>query len=128
VVRWFSAYRPDFAVADWRPGQGFSFHRGHLFRQRTSDGRLEIYNGDRATPGHVDRKRDVITMFVPYGFIQDYDLAKAKTAKPSLGAARPGDRIYEVTAWSFGRPNVQSGALDYYNMTDATPSFDHRLG
>jgi hypothetical protein len=127
VVRWFSAYRPDFVVADWRPGQGFSFRRGHMFRQRTSDGRLEIYTGDQTTPGRVNRKKGIITMFVPYRFIQDYDLAKDKTAKPSLGPARPGDKIYEVTAWSFGRPNFQSGSLDFYNMADATPSFDCRL-
>ena len=127
VVRWFSAYRPDFAVANWRPGEGFTFRRGHMFAERTSDGRLEVYNGDSTTPGRVNRKRGIITMFVPYGFIQDYDLGKDKTAKPSLGSARRGDKIFEVTAWSFGRPNVQSGALDYYNMADATASFDYRL-
>jgi hypothetical protein len=127
VVRWFSAYRPDFVTANWRPGQGFTFRRGHLATNRTADGKLEVYNGGHGTPGHVNRKTGVITWLIPYRFIQDFDLGKDKTAKPVTDTARPGDHIFEVTGWTFGIPSPQSGAGDYYNQADSTPSFNFRL-
>jgi hypothetical protein len=127
VVRFFSAYRPDFVTANWRPGQGFTFRRGLLYTNRTADGKLEVYNGGESTPGHVNRKTGVITWVVPYRFMQDFDLGKDKTAKPVIGRARPGDHIYEVTGWSFGIPNPQSGVGDYYNQADSAPSFNFRL-
>ena len=127
VVRWFSASRPDFVTADWRPGQGFEFRRGRLLRQITSDGKLEVYNGGRPTPGHVNRKTGTITWLVPYRYIQDIDLGKNKSAMPDTDRAKPGDFIFEVTGWTFGRPNPQSGAGDYYNQADSTPSFNFRL-
>jgi hypothetical protein len=127
VVRWFSAYRPEFVVADWRPGQGFSFSRGHLFFNRTQDGTLEVYDGGVATPGHVDNKTGVITWTVPYTFMEDLDFSNNPKAKPELGDAHAGDRIFELAGWTFGRPNPQNGALDYYNQADSTPSFDVKL-
>jgi hypothetical protein len=127
VVRWKSGYRPDFVVADWRPGQGFTFLRGHLFEDRTADGTLELYTGDRDTPGSVDQAHGLITWKVPYFFMQAYTLGADRTAMPNLTPAHPGDPIWEVAGWTFGRPSPQPGALDYYNQADSTPSFDFRL-
>jgi hypothetical protein len=93
----------------------------------TADGKLEVYNGGHATPGHVNRATGVITWLLPYRFIQDFDLGKDKTAKPVTDTAKPGDHIFEVTGWTFGRPTPQSGAGDYYNQADSTPSFNFRL-
>jgi hypothetical protein len=127
VVRWFSGFRPDFVLANWRPGSGFEFRRGHMMRELTADGRLEVYQGNHATFGRVNRDRGIITFKVPFNFMQHFTLGRDKTAKPKLGAAHPGDKIFEVTSWTFGRPSPQSAALDYYNMVDATASFDYRL-
>ena len=131
VVRWFSAYRPDYVVANWRPGIGFEFFEGNLAREVTADGKLEIYpapaNGRRAIPGNVNLQERTITMKMPYLGTQDFDLGRDLKAKSTIGPARPGDKIFEVTAFTFGRPNVQSGALDYYNQADSTASFDYRL-
>ena len=126
VVRWKSGYRPDFVVADWRPGEGFTFHAGHLFFDRTADGKLEIYSGDKTPVASVNQGTGLITWKLPYWFMQDYDI-KDLTKKPEIDQARPGDFIWEVAGWTFGRPNPQPGVLDYYNQADSTPSFDFRL-
>lgn len=131
VVRWFSAFRPDFVVANYRPGGGFSFFEGNLAREITADGKLETYpapgSGRRAIKGKVNAEEGTISMFLKYEEIQDFDLGKNLTKRPDVGKAKAGDKIYEVTAWTFGRPNPQSGAGDYYNQADSTPSFDYRL-
>ncbi|MDQ4145132.1 MAG: glycoside hydrolase [Actinomycetota bacterium] len=132
VVRWFSAYRPDYAIASYVPGVGFEFGAGHLKAERgeiTPDGKLETYPapGRIRIPGKVDQEKGIITMKVPYRFIQDFDLGKKLIAKPSLGPARKGDKIYEVTAWTFGRVAPENAPGDYYNQADSTPSFDYRL-
>jgi len=52
--------------------------------------------------------------------------------------ASSGDHIWDVTAFTFGRPSAdepqQGGEAvcpsligDYYNQADSTPSFDYRL-
>ncbi|MDQ5815691.1 MAG: hypothetical protein M3516_05285, partial [Actinomycetota bacterium] len=84
-------------------------------------------NGRRAIPGRVNLAERTITMKMPYLGIQDFDLGRNLKVKPTIGPAGPGDKIFEVTAFTFGRPNVQSGALDYYNQADSTASFDYRL-
>ena len=133
VVRWFSAYRPDYVVANWRPGPGFEFFEGNLAREMTADGKLEIYPapapGRKAIPGKVKVNKGVIVMKIPYGMIQDFDLGRNKTKKPSVGSAKPGDRIYEVIGFTFGRPQGSNapGVLDYYNQADSTPPFDFKL-
>ncbi len=136
VVRWFSAYRPDFTVVNWDPVQGFSkFYEGNLRRELTDDGKLEIYPAPaprrKEIKGNVNQKKGTITMFMPYGGIQDFDLGSNLEAKPSVGPAQPGDKIYEVTAFTFGRPQGASPRegfpADYYNQADSTPSFDHQL-
>jgi hypothetical protein len=59
--------------------------------------------------------------------MQAYEMRPDRTALPNLHPAHPGDSLWEVAGWTFGRPNPQPGALDYYNQADSTPSFDYRL-
>jgi hypothetical protein len=127
VVRWKSGYRPDFVVADYRPAQGFTFLRGHLFKDRTADGTLQLYTGDTNTVGTVNQANGLITWKIPYSFMQAYELPADRTATPKLHPAHPGDPLWEVAGWTFGRPNPQPGLLDYYNQADSTASFDFRL-
>ena len=136
VVRWFSAYRPDYVVADWKAGQ-WTFAEGNLKREMTTDGKLEIYPapgpGRHLIEGKANQETGVITMLLKYRAIQDFDLGSDLEAKPTVGSAKPGDKIYEVTAWTFGRPILNPGdeggadVLDYYNQADSTPSFDYVL-
>lgn len=131
VVRWFSGYRPDYLTADWTPGRGFQFGAGHLKQERdelTADSKLQIYPspGRKRFPGRVSREKGTITFKVPYTFIQDFDLGRNLKARPTIDHLRRGDKIYEVTAWTFGRPNATGAAADYYNQADSTPSFDYR--
>lgn len=145
VVRWFSSFKPDYAIANWNPVEGFKFAEGNLQTHRcetTEDGKLQIYpapaRGRHVIQGNVNQKRGTITMKMPYAGIQDYDLGSDLTARPKVESARPGDTIYEVTAFTFGRvqppqtdapPSPAPCSLaDYYNQADSTPSFDHRLG
>lgn len=134
VVRWFSAFRPDYVVANWSPLEGFVFGHGNLRKELTADGKLEIYPAPGRSPvkGKADQEAGTITMVLPYKKIEDFDLGSDPTARPDEGPARPGDKIYEVTAFTFGR--VQPGSQpteqlpgNYYNQADSTPSFDHKL-
>ena len=139
VIRWFSAYRPDWVIANLTPDGTFSFYRGFLNLNRceqTQDGKLEIYPapavGRKTVPGNVNEGTNTITLKMPYAAIDDFDLA-SPTATPTVGQARSGDRIGEVTAFTFGRPQPTPGntpvcpIVDYYNQADSTPSFDYVL-
>ncbi|HJQ30211.1 MAG TPA: hypothetical protein VJ827_12805 [Rubrobacter sp.] len=71
-------------------------------------------------------------MRVPYSGIQDYDINPNNLKQhPPLDLARSGDPIWEVTAFTFGRPQAgqpQEGpggvpvcrANDYYNQAEST--------
>ncbi|MFN2594386.1 MAG: sialidase family protein [Actinomycetota bacterium] len=127
VVRWFSGFQPDYMTADWNPATGFTFGHGHLV---TAQGPFtEIYPapGDGAIPGKVNADKGTITMKFPYSEIQRYrikDPTKVVKEKPAI----PGTHIWEVTAFTFGRPNAaDQGANDLYNQGDSTPSFDYML-
>jgi hypothetical protein len=127
VIRWFSGMQPDYLTADWRPGVGFTFGHGHL--AQSSGPKVEIYPapGDGAIPGKVNTEKKTITMKFPYPEIQRFSIKNpAATVKEKPG--RSGTKIWEVTAFTFGRPNPGGeGANDLYNQADSTPSFDHRL-
>jgi hypothetical protein len=148
VIRWFSAYRPDYVIANYDVASDtFSFHEGNLEQvkcEQTADGRLEVYpapplNSGGPIPGRVDSETGTITMKIPYGEIQDYDLNPddlTQYAPPHQ--SQSGDPIWEITAFTFGRPQAgqpQEGpggvpvcsVNDYYNQADSTPSFDYRL-
>jgi hypothetical protein len=141
VVRWFSAFRPDWVLANWRPAQGWEFWEGNLKTERcetTVDAKLETYptraQNRHEIPGNVDAGRGIITMKMPYSGIHDFDYGRTSTSLPRRSIVRPGDKIFEVTAFTFGHLQDGSGAgevcasiADYYNQADSTPSFDHRL-
>ncbi|MDQ3910620.1 MAG: exo-alpha-sialidase [Actinomycetota bacterium] len=147
VIRWFSAYRPDYLVANYEVSTDtFGFFEGNLNMARceqSADGKLEVYPApgvDRLeVPGRVDPATNTITLKIPYREIQDFDLnPNDPTQEPQRDRATSGDPIWEVTAFTFGRPRddePQQGpggeavctVADYYNQADSTPSFDYRL-
>lgn len=127
VVRWFSGFQPDYMTASWRPGVGFTFAGGHMALSQAP--KTEIYPapGDTPVTGKVNVKKKTITMVFPYAAIQRLAL-KDPAAVTKEKPARSGTPIWEVTAFTFGRPNAAGqGAGDLYNQADSTPSFDSRL-
>ena len=114
MVRWISGYRPDYVVANYDVASDtFSFHKGNLAQahcEQTEEGRLEIYPPpplDRGNPipGKVDSQTGTITIKVPYDHIQDYDLNHNNPMQIAPASdARSGLPIWEVTAFTFGRP------------------------
>jgi hypothetical protein len=143
VIRWFSGYKPDYVIAQYRPDtDSFEFFEGNLSLERceqTVDGKLEVYPAPGLTrariPGSVNRSTGVINMKLPYAQIQHVDYYSSLF--PPIESAQSGDQIFEVTAFTFGRPQAGEptgepgtglcSAADYYNQGDSTPSFDHRL-
>lgn len=127
VVRWFSGFQPDYMTADWNPASGFTFGHGHLATAQAPFTEIYPAPGDGAIPGKVNVKKGTITMKVPYSEIQRFrikDPTKVVKEKP----AKPGTHIWEVTAFTFGRPNAaDQGGNDLYNQGDSTPSFDYVL-
>jgi hypothetical protein len=139
VVRWFSAFRPDWVLANWSPSGSWEFWEGNLKTERcetTVDAKLETYptraEGRHSIPGNVNMDTGVITMKMPYSGIHDFDYGRTFTSRPIRSIVKPGDKIFEVTAFTFGHvedaPTTPCASVgDYYNQADSTPSFDYRL-
>lgn len=145
VVRWFSGYRPDYAIANYDVSTGeWGFFKGGFETRRceaSADGRLEIYPApaiDRdPIPGEVNQATKTITLKVPYNRFVDIDPSASNPSKfAPMHPAKSGDPIFEVTAFTFGRPQAGQPVpgptpvcpvLDYYNQADSTPSYEFKL-
>jgi hypothetical protein len=127
VVRWFSGFQPDYLTASWRPGVGFTYGHGHMAQSASPKSEIYPAPGDAAIPGEVDPEGNTITMWFPYSEIQRIAI-KDPAVEVAETAAKRRTRIWEVTAFTFGRPNPGGqGAGDLYNQADSTPSFDYKL-
>jgi hypothetical protein len=145
VVRWFSGYRPDYAIANYEVSTGtWGFFKGGLETRRcetTADDKLEVYPApavDRdPIPGNVNETTKTITLKVPYNRFVDIDPDPNHPSEfAPIQTARSGDPIFEVTAFTFGRPQAGQptpgpapvcAVADYYNQADSTASFEYRL-
>ncbi|CAN5717719.1 hypothetical protein BH18ACT15_BH18ACT15_04200 [soil metagenome] len=142
VVRWVSGFQPDYVIANYTPDGSFGFFEGNLHAascEKTADDKLEVYPapapGRTAIPGTVDRASGTITMKLPYSQIQAIRYGATPQAQAFPRQARSGDKIFEVTAFTFGRPQAGQpqpppapcSIADYYNQGDSTASFDYQL-
>lgn len=126
VVRFFSGFTPHAAVASMSPTGTFTF--GYSDFTTSPDGKLEIYPQTEAIPGSIDEETGVITMTVPYSLIEHVTPNEADpAAEPTIRPVETGDRIYEITGYTFGNPLGTAGAQYFLNTVDVSPPFDHIL-
>jgi hypothetical protein len=126
VVRWFSGTDPYSAVAKWSPAEGFTFGFNAL-RLDTSTGRLEVYPGDQPIVSGARVNNTTIRMTVQPSMFQSLVLPKQPDGDPIIRAAVVGDRIYDVTAFTFGNQSPVPEEQTYLNQGDSTAPFDHVL-
>ena len=125
VVRFFSGYEAHAAVASYT---GTTFEYGYTNLVLSPDARLEIYPPTTPIAGSVDQATGEITMTVPYSLIPQVDLpAQPQDPPTERSSSNPGDRIYEVTAFTFGNPTASPALQTYLNQGDSTAPFDFIL-
>ena len=120
VVRFFSGTDPYSAVAKWNPSQGFTYGFSGL---RTQSRIGEIYPGDQITIAG-GRSGNVITMTVVPTYFQSL-VVPAPPITPTTRVAQAGDRIYEVTAFTFGNASAVPETQGFLNQADSTAPFDY---
>lgn len=122
VARFFSGYTAHAAVVSYTDSGGFQF--GYTDLAITPDGKLEIYPIQQVTQGTVDQTTGILTVDVPLSAIPHVTPATPASAPPIERPSAPGDRIYEVTGFSFGNPLGNPELQTYLNQGDVTPPFD----
>jgi hypothetical protein len=146
VVRWFSGTDPYSAVAKWSPAEGFTFGFNDLsFVQVPVDApnalqfprvqaggvvvenKLETYPGDQPLISGARVNDTTLRMTVQPSMFQSLILPKQPDGDPIIRPAVVGDRIYDVTAFTFGNQSAAAELQTYLNQGDSTAPFDHIL-
>jgi hypothetical protein len=126
VVRWFSGTDPYSAVAKWTPATGFTFGLNDLTVDTTS-GRLEVYPGNDAVISGERIGDTTLRMTVSPSQFQSIVLPAQPDGDPVIRPAVVGDRIFDVTAFTFGNVSTVPEEQTYLNQGDSTAPFDHVL-
>ncbi|MDQ3407784.1 MAG: hypothetical protein M3472_06465 [Chloroflexota bacterium] len=127
VARFFSGFEAHAAVASVDATGAFTF--GYTDLTLSPDGKLQTYQPTTPIPGSVDPATGRITMTVPYSLIEHVAVdASDPAAPPTVRDAQAGDKIFEVTGFTFGNNTGDPFTQLYLNQGDSTYSFDYRLG
>lgn len=122
VARFFSGYTAHAAVVHYTDAGGFQFGYTDLVLDPTA--RLQIYPIQTPVAGTADQARGLLTVDVPIELIPHVTVATPPSAAPEERPSQPGDRIFEVTGFSFGNPGQAPEVQEYLNQGDGTPPFD----
>jgi hypothetical protein len=125
VARFFSGYTAHAAVVSYDDANGFQF--GYTDLSLSADGRLETYPPSTPVAGHVNQNTGVMTVDVPISMIPHVTVATPPSAPPEERASVPGDRIFEITGFSFGNNSPDPFTQLFLNQGDVTPPFDALL-
>jgi hypothetical protein len=61
---------------------------------------------------------------VPISMIPHVTIASPPSDPPDERASVPGDKIFELTGFSFGNPSADPSTQLFLNQGDVTPPFD----
>jgi hypothetical protein len=129
VFRWFNGHRSAAAVARWSPSDGFSygfngFVVGSAQCGSSSDKCLQ-YPGDQAIDGRVDQAAGTISLDVPAAKLRTLKGGQGAGERPAEVAAKPGDRLYDGTAFSLSDTSPSGGPdQSFLYPLDNAPSMD----
>lgn len=125
VARFFSGYTAHAAVVHYTDAGGFQF--GYTDLVTTLDAKLQIYPIQTPVTGTADQERGLLTVDVPIGLIPHVTVASPPSAPPEERQSQPGDRIFEITGFSFGNPGQSPETQTFLNEVDVSPPFDALL-
>lgn len=122
VVRFFSGYTAHAAVVSYDDANGFQF--GYTDLSLSVDGRLETYPPTTPVAGTFNRSSGIMSVDVPMSMIPHVTVADPPSDPPDERPSVPGDKIFELTGFSFGNPSADPSTQLFLNQADSTPPFD----
>ena len=126
VARFFSGFEPHAAVAS--VDATGTWICGYTDLAMTPDAKLEIYPPSEEIACEVDQEAGTITLDVPYSLIEHVTVNPADpAAEPEIRTVEAGDRIYELTAFTFGNLTGDPFVQAFLNQGDSTPPYDFIL-
>jgi hypothetical protein len=129
IFRFFNGYQSSAAVARYSAGDGFSFgfndfQTGSVTCGSSGEKCLQ-YPGDQAITGKADQAAGTITLNVPGSKLKALSGPQGPGQRPKEVAAKPGDRLYDGTAFSLADVSPGGGAdQSFLYPLDNAPSMD----
>ncbi|MEA2133732.1 MAG: hypothetical protein QOC68_1641 [Solirubrobacteraceae bacterium] len=129
VFRFFNGYQYSAAVARYSATGGFSFGFNDFQAGSVSCGssgeKCLQYPGDQAITGRVDQAAGTITLEVPGSKLKALSGPEGPGQRPKEVPAKPGDRLYDGTAFSLADVSPNGGAdQSFLYPLDNAPSMD----
>jgi hypothetical protein len=129
IFRFFNGYQSSAAVARYTAAGGFSFgfndfQTGSVTCGSSGEKCLQ-YPGDQAITGKADQAAGTITLNVPGSKLKALSGPQGPGQRPKEVAAKPGDRLYDGTAFSLADVSPGGGAdQSFLYPLDNAPSMD----
>ncbi len=129
VVRWFSGTDPVAAVAKWTPS-GFRFGLDNSLKNVSVSATAtnEIYPGSDKVITGTRLLTNTLVMTVKPSDFNALDLPASPALTPTIRTATVGDRMFDVTAFTFGNASANPESQTYLNQGDSTAPFDYPIG
>jgi hypothetical protein len=129
VFRFFNGYQSSAAVARYSTTGGFSFGFNDFETGSgtcgSSDEKCLQYRGDQPITGSADQRTGTIRLEVPGGKLKALSGPEGPGQRPKEVPAKPGDRLYDGTAFSLADASPTGGAdQSFLYPIDNAPSMD----
>ena len=130
LFRWVNGYQPVGATARWDEARGFTFGYDDYTTASTQSGQYDptaekivVWPGATPIPGDVNEDTGVIRLSVSRDKLRALGPLDDTGKRPTEVAAEPGDRLYDVVAYSFTSPLLPE-AQTYLYPVDNAPAMD----
>ena len=131
IFRFVTGYQASAAVARYTRGGGFSFgfndYTTGSLACGSKDEKCQVFPGDKALKGKVDRKAGTIVMNVPRAYLRGLAGPTGPGQRPVEVKAVPGTRFYDGTAFSLGNPSPAADTQSFLYPIDNPPAMDFEL-
>jgi hypothetical protein len=129
VFRWFNGYQYAAAVARWTPTTGFTYGFNDFSAGSAQCGgtgaKCLQYPGDQPITGRDDRGAGTLTLEVPGSKLRALSGSQGPGQRPQEVLAKPGDRLYDGTAFSLADISAGGGQdQTFLYPLDNAPSMD----
>src|SRR3954454_14918952 len=129
IFRFFTGYQSSAAVARYSPTTGFSFGFNDFVTGSVTCGssgeKCLQYPGDQPLAGHADQGSGTLVLEVPGPKLKALSGSEGPGQRPKEVPAKPGDRLYDGTAFSLADASPAGGRdQSFLYPLDNAPSMD----
>jgi hypothetical protein len=129
IFRFFNGYQSSAAVARYSPSDGFTFGFNDFQTGSVTCGssgeKCLTYPGNQPITGRADQGTGTLTLEVPGSKLRALSGSQGPGQRPKEVPAKPGDRLYDGTAFSLADISPGGGAdQSFLYPMDNTPSMD----